>query len=301
MTSAETCTAITLAGARCTKKAINNKYCGIHNKIYVPDETKQEMIPDLLKNIVSDYLDLDEIKSLEGKINNLQINKSRYTKKEYTFKGIKIISYYDADILIKIEKYDNHDNLIRRYTFNGKKGKHSKKFGLQSGWYPNGSKMFERYYDNSGKMTDIHYEWLSDGTLRFEITYFKGEKIKSIKYYNNGLPFVVWSLDAGKTQGYHTYDSTELIYTNIGNLKSITKYDYGRHINSEIIYFKNTNAILSEIKRLNINSDISKEIIEYHISGYVRSYELGYRETMFFKETANINKFEAIRLYNDTN
>ena len=60
-----------------------------------------------------------------------------------------------------VEVYDGGATKSRTPYFNGREQ------GVAWGWYPDGTKMFEREY-NAGKREGMHYGWWENGTLKFK-------------------------------------------------------------------------------------------------------------------------------------
>ncbi len=79
------CIAITNNNTRCTRKAVINNYCLQHYNMRTKSKSvyeelennQQEMIPDLMTNIVSDYIEYEELQELQNEIPNLKINPNR--------------------------------------------------------------------------------------------------------------------------------------------------------------------------------------------------------------------------------
>ncbi len=94
------CAAITEFGTRCTRKAdINSIYCWQHNKIKI----EQELIPAISNNILSDYIEYEQLKELENEFEGLKINPDR----------IQIQDYFDEEKEQTIQIYSVDDDIIK--------------------------------------------------------------------------------------------------------------------------------------------------------------------------------------------
>jgi antitoxin component YwqK of YwqJK toxin-antitoxin module len=189
MSSEVRCKAITEAGVQCSRNAVINGYCTQHYK-----KLEQELPPDITNNILSEYIEVEELKQLETQFEGLKINPKRIEIKEKLRKDGSVknrYTYYD-DKLIRMEGLYKSGNVQTEYNFKtiGREGK-------QYGWYDSGEKWFEYYYEN-GEEEGKQYEWYEDGKMKSEENYKNGirdgpqfnwradGRILNIEYYVNG-------------------------------------------------------------------------------------------------------------------
>jgi antitoxin component YwqK of YwqJK toxin-antitoxin module len=198
MTSLE-CKAITKSGERCKRNATEGGYCKQHFDIY-----NQAISPDVMRNIVSDYIPYDELKDLKNHIQNLKINENRITKERKILKdgGYEITTKIDGK-LRKVEKYNKNNVKIQEYSYNkdekidglqfvwwdnGNKqyewnAKNGLKDGKQLNWYPNGVKKYEYNFIN-GKEDGPQLSWWDNGNKEYELNYKNGKPSGPQKYYD---------------------------------------------------------------------------------------------------------------------
>jgi hypothetical protein len=109
---------------------------------------------DIIKNIVSEYLEYDEIINFEDLIPNLIFNPKR----------------------IKVNSFSSSQNENAKTTFgDGQKIKYEQ-------YYDNGNKRLEMNYKN-GKLHGKQYYWLDDSKIVEIINYENGE-LKNIMDYS---------------------------------------------------------------------------------------------------------------------
>src|SRR5438309_10766588 len=113
-------------GVQCTRDAIEGQiYCTQHLKMYQVEEKEfsPALIPDITKNILSEYIDYDELKNLENKKLRVVVNPSRVEIKELFYPDgiIKIRETYIDGDLRKKETW--HDNGNKKLIGNYKNGK----------------------------------------------------------------------------------------------------------------------------------------------------------------------------------
>jgi antitoxin component YwqK of YwqJK toxin-antitoxin module len=207
MSSFEQCEAITETGNRCSREAKIEHLCTQHYNI--KKEEEQYLIPDLLKTIISDYIEYDELKELEGKIDNLKINPNRIRVEELYFSDYRKVTTYIDGLIKKQEDFDLEGNKLYEYHFNSV-GNYE---GKQYEWYKNrnlkrisnyknsklnGKDYFygnngyvEHEYDyKNGKLEGKQYEFYNDGSLFRQETYKRGKQIYGLtKKFKMGLKF----------------------------------------------------------------------------------------------------------------
>lgn len=116
------------------------------------------LIPDITENILSDYIEYDELKELENQISDLKINPKRIETKEIFSIGGKLESTYTY-IDGNLRKVQN--------------------------WYPNGKIEFENNYKN-GKLDGPQYHYWKNGNLRSVHNYKNGIRSDEILQYDIG-------------------------------------------------------------------------------------------------------------------
>jgi antitoxin component YwqK of YwqJK toxin-antitoxin module len=208
-------------GAECKCNAVIDGYCTQHYNIlnkniegnkspkkllirekYEIDSQNQELIPDLMKNIISDYIEYDELKNLESKIENLKINPNRIEIKE-TFHlngNIKKRNTYIDDDLRKEESFDETGKKYFEYNF-----KNGKENGIQKMWYRNGKLAEDENYIN-GEKNGIQKYYNEDGRLIIEENYKNNKKDGTQKYYNDiGILVDEYNYKNGKKHAIQKY------------------------------------------------------------------------------------------------
>jgi antitoxin component YwqK of YwqJK toxin-antitoxin module len=161
------CKAITEAGIQCSRNAVINGYCTQHYK-----KLEQELPPDITNNILSDYIEIEELKELENEFEGLKLDPKRIKIIEEIDEHSQekqIITYYDNE-LIKIERF--YPNGKIEYEKNYKNGKTE---GKQYSWYPDGKKNYESNYKN-GKAEGKQYSWYDNGEKYIETNYKNGKR-----------------------------------------------------------------------------------------------------------------------------
>ncbi len=200
------CTAITDLGTRCTRKVeINSEYCWQHNKIKI----EQELIPQLSENILSEYIEYDELKELENQFEGLKIDPSRVQIKEY------IIIEEDQQIKV-IETYI--DNNLRK----------------KDEFYENGNKMSENNYNKNEYPEGKQYEWYPNGILQFEFNY-KNENFEGKQYFFGPDKILQWE----KNYKNGKYDGSQFFFYPDGNLEKKENYKNGKKEGVQYFYNKN--------------------------------------------------------------
>jgi antitoxin component YwqK of YwqJK toxin-antitoxin module len=197
MSSYAQCKAITKAGTRCTRAAIKSGYCTQHYNIYVGNkqDIDTSLNKDVIENIISDYLEYDEVKELEKEFKDFKFNPNRIEVKEYFYDNmdIRLRDTFADEILIKTEKW-NENRSKKEYNY-----KNGELEGKQYTYYPNGRKHKVENYIN-GIKEGKQYKYYQTGALYAEENYTNGElngeqyeyygnnKILSIQNYANGIP-----------------------------------------------------------------------------------------------------------------
>jgi antitoxin component YwqK of YwqJK toxin-antitoxin module len=170
MSSFEQCEAITEANVQCSREAKIEHLCTQHYNI--KKEEEQYLIPDLLKTIVSDYIDYDELKELEGKIDNLKINPNRVEVKEIYLNDHRKIRTYIDNKINKEEYFDLEGNKLYEYHFNSL-GNYE---GKQYEWYKNGNlKRISNYKNSKLNGKDSYYD--ENGNIKYALNYKNGNPI----------------------------------------------------------------------------------------------------------------------------
>lgn len=118
---------------------------------------------DILKNILSDYIEYDQLQELVSHIPDLKIRAQRIKIFEISYDNL-VISSRDTYI----------DNILRK---------------IES-WYPNGQKQMECQYREVYKLFHVvkdgkQYHWTENGNLKSEENYKDGFK-DGEQYYWNG-------------------------------------------------------------------------------------------------------------------
>jgi antitoxin component YwqK of YwqJK toxin-antitoxin module len=218
-------------GPRCKKNAVSEEfYCEQHLKMYgsqkvkfskLPKKSKKlplALIPDITKNILSEYLEYEEAKELEPQNLNIYANPKRIEIKEEFFPSGRLRNrktYIDGD-LRKLELWYENGNKFGEQNY-----KNGKNEGKSYGWGSSGVKQYEMNYKNNlqegkqyffdskgllhqvenyinGTEDGIRYNYYPDQTVKSEENYKNGKmegeqyhysqnrKIESILNYKNG-------------------------------------------------------------------------------------------------------------------
>ena len=164
MSSVTRCSAITEAGNQCSRNATINRYCTQHYK-----KLEQELPPDITNNILSNYIEIEELKELENEFEGLKLDPKRIEIKEQFYGNGKVRhrDIYHDGILSKKEDY--YGNGKQYYLRNYKNGKSE---GKQYYWHINGKMESEQNYENGNK-EGKSYTWYESGKMESEKNYIK--------------------------------------------------------------------------------------------------------------------------------
>jgi antitoxin component YwqK of YwqJK toxin-antitoxin module len=201
MSSQSECKAITKAGTRCTRTATIEGYCKQHYNIYIKQSIEQNketsiqyqpintlpkqnldisVSSDIMENIISDYIDFNELKELEQNFNNFKINPKRIEVTEEIENGHKYIETYIDDELVKSVSFYSNGNRWSERNY-----KNEEYDGIQTIYYSNGKLANIENYKNGIKEGKT-YNYNIDGKLLEEINYKNG-KPEKIKKYKSGI------------------------------------------------------------------------------------------------------------------
>lgn len=166
---------------------------------------------DIIANILSDYIEYDELLLLIDHISCLKINPKRIQISEEFEENIAIQKTYIDGDLRKIETFADGQKIVEVNYRNGRLD------GENIAWYDNGQKMYEHQHRDG--MTDgISCSWNRDGIKIFEGNYKNGK------------------LD-GK---YFHWDDN-------GNISRITRYKNNKFEGEQLYYQPNGEIALQEI------------------------------------------------------
>lgn len=197
------CIAVTEMGTQCLRNATIDGYCRQHYRILFDD-----ISADVMKDIVSSYIEYDELKELSVNIQDLHIDPARIVRTgaggkydDYTIKtyidgilrrsevyeeGVKILDQnYGADTLLNgVQRswYEDGDKESMHNYVNGVK------HGVQWGWYPDfdNSKQYREHYVN-GLKEGRQIQWYENGHI-MTIKNYSDDKLNGVQrgYYENG-------------------------------------------------------------------------------------------------------------------
>lgn len=91
MSSTVKCKQITASGFRCSRNAVIDGYCTQHYNILIKKEEKeiidnkyeQELPPDITQNILSEYVDYEDLENLNKSIKGFKINPKEKKSKNH--------------------------------------------------------------------------------------------------------------------------------------------------------------------------------------------------------------------------
>lgn len=179
---------------------------------------------DILKNILSDYIEYDQLLELIKYLSFLRVNSYRITTDEEIIHNIKIKKTYIDGEIRKIEGFFSNGN--RAYYISSKNNRLE---GRYSTWYNNGNLMWKFNYKNGekdgvqyqwhengtlvnvgnyqdGKEQGKQYQWISDGSKYYELNYLDGQKYDNQYYWNpNGHLSCIERYDNGQCRKKTTY------------------------------------------------------------------------------------------------
>jgi antitoxin component YwqK of YwqJK toxin-antitoxin module len=187
------CTAVKKLGVRCVLKAINDGYCKNHYILPVQEKIEINLPADISNHVLSNYIEYDDLKILESKIDHLYIDPNRTQVKFYE-KYIEDLSNEPMTIL------SSEYATTYGYSSNNKKGNiyyvketiidgklkckeiyctskfiklktenfdaEGKFHGVQYSWYTNGKMQYKRYFKH-GRIDGLFYEWYPNGNIKF--------------------------------------------------------------------------------------------------------------------------------------
>lgn len=171
---------------------------------------------DILKNILSDYIEYDQLIEYTKSLSFLRVNSYRITADGEIMNNIKIMrTYIDGDIR-KIEGFFNNGD--KAYYISSKNNKLE---GRYSTWYNNGNIMWEFNYKN-GEKDETQYQWYENGTLETIKKYQEGkEQGKQYQWNSDGSKYYELTYLDGKMDGNQYY------WNHNGDLSSIDRYENG--------------------------------------------------------------------------
>jgi antitoxin component YwqK of YwqJK toxin-antitoxin module len=191
MTSSEIleCKAIPKSGERCKRNATIDGYCKQHyDKVeseWYNINNEGAISADVMKNVLSDYIEYDELKEMQKEINNLKVNQNRIREEKVnlyngryqiqTFVDGKVRhlkTYYRNGKIQSENNFDIDENLngIQREWFSFGKlhsqgnYKHGKYYGLQEGWFPDGKLNYKKEYNENEELISSTV-WDMDGNI----------------------------------------------------------------------------------------------------------------------------------------
>jgi antitoxin component YwqK of YwqJK toxin-antitoxin module len=191
------CKATTLSGLRCKRESVANGYCTQHYNMFLSEE--QQVLPsDLIKNVVSSYIQYDELKKLQGKISNLNIDQNRITTDEYD------VVQHGKTFHIVETKIDNKVRTISKYLGKIQVGLNNlneerELDGMQYNWHDNGKPFVECSYVN-GKKDGIQYDWNDEYTAKWNYKFGKLEG-RQYSWWTNGNKMSEFNYKNGNKDG----------------------------------------------------------------------------------------------------
>jgi antitoxin component YwqK of YwqJK toxin-antitoxin module len=239
------CTKILKSGKQCSRNAqLNSEYCWQHldhQLSIIPENNKFEISPtvyfkniielppDIIKNILSDYIDYDQLIEITKYSKDFKVNPQRVQIEENIDLNNNLIKeIYIDDDLRKVEVF-NKDNIktIERHYKNGKLE------GKQYKWYDNGQLNIEEN-DKNGELEGKQYSWYEDSKLKYEYNYVNGElEGKQYNWYNNGKLEYEENYKNGELEGkqYGWYNNDQNNFKNgkieeFKNTKLYYEYNY---------------------------------------------------------------------------
>lgn len=219
------CQAKTLEGSQCSRNAIFEEiYCKQHLEMYeiqnLPriQEDLNILIPDITSNILSLYIEYDQLKNLRTQFRDFRIDPERIRVEEIFYDNgvIKNIKTFTDNDLILNEGFYDHGAPRYHYFYGPKKPGEYEKITKTIEWFVDETLTIETYQDNSSKRESwfmngkklesnyLHnyregkqYLWDTYGNLIYEENYkndvkdgpqyyWSGDDIERIEYYQNG-------------------------------------------------------------------------------------------------------------------
>lgn len=185
------CAATTRAGTRCARNATIEGYCRQHyDMLAIP------LIPDITKEVLSGYIEYDQLIELQDKIKDLKIDPARIVQRRTESKdGSYTIETTIDKVLRKTEKYNVHNTKITEEQDYGSNGQLE---GIGREWYASGTKKLESTYVD-GKLEGIRRTWYGNGNID-SITVWKdgtkdGAEVIFKEYINKHISYInIWSM-----------------------------------------------------------------------------------------------------------
>jgi len=173
------CTAIIKTGERCSRNAVKDNLCTQHLKMLQElPKILQELPEDITENILSDYIEYEELEELKNTISGFKIKENRVVEKKYNDYGIDVVEFYvDGDLRNK----KGYMNNILLYELNYKNGK---KDGVSLFWNRDGSKSNELNYKN-GIQDGVQLYWWENKNKLFSKENYKDGKKDGVQIYYN--------------------------------------------------------------------------------------------------------------------
>ena len=180
---------------------------------------------DIIKNILSDYIEYDQLQELIKYIPYLKLNPKRIKIEVNESRSYhqKVI-YIDHNIQRKIHSTIDGNKILDV----------SDKDGVLDGkmfkWYENGNLISEENYKN-GKEVGLQLFWYENGQLESKMNYENGEfEGKQYAWYENGNPDFIENFKNGKLDG------TQLNWRENGIFNYSVKYNNGEIIRDSVEY-----------------------------------------------------------------
>jgi antitoxin component YwqK of YwqJK toxin-antitoxin module len=240
------CTAIIKTGERCSRNAVKDNLCTQHLKMLQElPKILQELPEDITENILSDYIEYEELEELKNTISGFKIKENRVVEKKYNDYGIDVVEFYvDGDLRNK----KGYMNNILLYELNYKNGK---KDGVSLFWNRDGSKSNELNYKNgiqdgvelywwenkkgymnnillyklnykNGKKDGVSLSWNRDGSKSNELNYKNGiqDGVQLYWWENKNKLFSKENYKDGKKDGVQIYYNPDGIETKKENYRN---------------------------------------------------------------------------------
>jgi antitoxin component YwqK of YwqJK toxin-antitoxin module len=182
------------------------------------NKKKLRLHRDITANILSDYIDYDELIEIVKYYDDFKVNPSRVKMSEHIDEDNDTIKeiYIDGD-LRKVEVFNR--NNIKIGEQNCKNGVRE---GKQYEWYENGQLTYEFNYKNRVRQGK-QYEWYENGQLQLEQNYKNGqEEGTGYEWYHNGQLRSEWNYKNGYLEGKNFFWHKD------GKLKSERNYKNGK-------------------------------------------------------------------------
>jgi hypothetical protein len=195
MSTPKKCRKFLKSGKQCSRNAqFNSDYCWQHieqklsigspnNKTEVSPSThfsEMAQLPiDITQNILSDYIDHDQLTEITKYSKDFKVNPNRIRIKEEINENKNITKeiYIDGD-LKKKEIFDKDNIKILENNYENKKLE-----GAQYEWYNKGEFLSERNYKNGKFQSEENYV---NGKLQSNIVWYESGVLQSEEHYENG-------------------------------------------------------------------------------------------------------------------